>query len=198
MHIIQFFSDISVSKGNLLETLPKWGSIFTVEADITVTKLPSSNWANIFHFTINKNIGNNGDRIPVVLANKDKYFYISTDLNGKVDKGTLKFNYDIGKKYHLKIEQFQKDDKVMYQVMINGKTEYSAENTDPKDFENVKVFASDPWHDAFTSEYGILENFKYSWPEGKQITENILKMDFRELKTKGDTTIRSPCTHFCL
>ena len=81
------------------------------------------------------------------------------------------------KKYHLKIEQFQKDGKIMYQVMINGKTEYSAENTDPKDFENVKVFASDPWHDAFTSEYGILENFKYSRPvEGKQITENILKI----------------------
>merc|ERR1711993_183386 len=89
---------------------------------------------------------------------------ISTDLNGKVDKGTFKFNFDMYKKYHLKIEQFQKDGKIMYQVMINGKTEYSAENTDPKDFENVKVFASDPWHDAFTSEYGILENFKYSQP----------------------------------
>ena len=157
----------------MLETLPKWGRLYTVEADITVNKLPSASavWANIFHFTINKNIGTNGDRIPLVLVNKDKYFYISTDLNGKVDKGTLKFNYDIGKKYHLKIEQFQKDGKIMYQVMINGKTEYSAENTDPKDFENVKVFASDPWFTSFTSEYGILENFKYSRPvEGKQIT----------------------------
>ena len=171
----------------MLETLPKWGRLYTVEADITVNKLPSASavWANIFHFTINKNIGTNGDRIPLVLVNKDKYFYISTDLNGKVDKGTFKFNFDMYKKYHLKIEQFQKDGKIMYQVMINGKTEYSAENTDPKDFENVKVFASDPWHDAFTSEYGKLENFKYSRPvEGKQITENILKMDFREFKTK--------------
>ena len=178
---------MTVSKGKLLETLPKWGRLYTVEADITVNKLPSASavWANIFHFTINKNIGTNGDRIPLVLVNKDKYFYISTDLNGKVDKGTFKFNFDMYKKYHLKIEQFQKDGKIMYQVMINGKTEYSAENTDPKDFENVKVFASDPWHDAFTSEYGILENFKYSRPvEGKQITENILKMDFREFKTK--------------
>ena len=61
----------------------------------------------------------------------------------------------------------------MYQVMINGKTEYSAENTDPKDFENVKVYVSDPWYAPFTSEYGYLENFKYSRPfEGKKITEN--------------------------
>ena len=36
---VHFFSAISVSGGNLLEILPKWGSVFTVEADITVTKI---------------------------------------------------------------------------------------------------------------------------------------------------------------
>ena len=39
VHKSIFFSAISVSGGNLLEILPKWGSVFTVEADITVTKI---------------------------------------------------------------------------------------------------------------------------------------------------------------
>ena len=39
VHKVGFFSAISVSGGNLLEILPKWGSVFTVEADITVTKI---------------------------------------------------------------------------------------------------------------------------------------------------------------
>ena len=68
-------------------------------------------------------------------------------------------------------------------MLVDGNTIYSGENTDPKDFENVKVYVSDPWYASFTSEYGLLENFKYYQPvEGKQMTENnILALQKKNL-----------------
>ena len=46
---------MNVMKGKLLETIPKWGKVYTVEADITVTKRPSNlsgtqNNISIFNF----------------------------------------------------------------------------------------------------------------------------------------------------
>ena len=159
-----FIIVIVVSKGNLLETLPIWGRFYTVEADITVTKIPDASWTNVFHFTKEENVANYGDRIPFVNINKAGYFYISSAVSG--DKNYAKYFYfDVGKKYHLKIQQIQGDSKIIYEVLVDGNTIYSGENTDPKDFQNVKVYACNPWDEgAFTSEYRLLENFKYSRP----------------------------------
>ena len=46
---------MNVMKGKLLETLPKWGEVYTVEADITVIKRPltlsdTQKNINIFNF----------------------------------------------------------------------------------------------------------------------------------------------------
>ena len=156
----------------MLETLPKWGRLYTVEADITVTKMPTGS-INIFHFTQNGNgaYGVYGDRVPYVNIYKNGKFYIDSAVSGNTCTRT--FHFDLEKKYHLKIQQFQRDDKIIYEVLINGKPIDSVENTEPKDFENVKVYVSDRWYASFTSEYGYLENFKYSRPfEGKKITEN--------------------------
>ena len=166
---------IIVSKGNLLETLPIWGRIFTVEADITVTKIPEASWTNVFHFTKGENVGDYGDRIPCVTISKSGYFYISSAVSGFIDYMPKKFYFDVGKKHHLEIQQIQSGGKIIYEMLVDGNTIYSGENTDPRDFQNVKLYVSDPWHDAFTSEYGMLKNLKYSRPiEGKQMTQNSL------------------------
>ena len=141
-----------------------------MEADITVNKIPSGRgygWTNIFHFSNN----GEGDRFPAVYIHKSGYFWISSmpaNLNKQV-------NFVIGQKYHLKIQQFQSEGKTIFEVQINGKTEYSGEHggTQIKEFDNVKVYVSGPWNPwSFTSEYGLLENFKYCQPvEGKQMTQ---------------------------
>lgn len=158
-----------------METLPIWGRFYTVEADITVTKIPDDSWTNVFHFTKGENLANYGDRIPSVWINKGaEHFYIASAVSGNKDYKKT-FDFDVGKKYHLKIQQIQSGNKIIYEVLVDGNTIHSGENTNPKDFENVKVYVSDPWHDAFTLEYGVLENFKYSRPiEGKQMSENSL------------------------
>ena len=68
---------------------------------------------------------------------------------------------DVGTKYNLVVQQFEEEDAVMYTIELNGVTIHSVENTEAKDFLNVKVITGD------ASEYGILENFKYSGAKGK-------------------------------
>ena len=161
---------MTVSKGKLLETLPKWGSIYTVEADISIKEIPMRGMTNIFHFTQSANFGDIGSQIPMVSIIYG-YFYICGDINI-----CLTVNYDLGKKYHVKIQQFKSwRKKTIYKVQINDNIEYSGENTDAKDYENVKVYVSDPWHhDAFTSDYGVLENFKYYVADEANLTTRLV------------------------
>ena len=149
----------TVTKGQILETITKWGSTFNVEADITVIKQPNQP-KNIFHFTQNLDNTKYGDRIPTVLLLKDGNIRICSAING--DKNFCKgFKYELDTKYHLKIQQFRQNEKTIYNIIMNDNIIYSGENKQPKDFDNVKVYVSDKWYDPFTSEFGLLENLQY-------------------------------------
>ena len=163
---------MDVRKSKLLKTIPKWGNFYNVEADITVNKMPSIEWTNVFHFSQNGNIDVYGDRIPAVFIHKAGYFHICSGVNGNKD-----FSKDVpfvlGKKYNLEIQQKKENgkkihgiqienDKTIYEIKINGKIILSTENKKPRDFDNVKVYVSDPWHNAFTANIGILSNFQDS------------------------------------
>ena len=143
-------------KGQLLKTLPKWGPIFHVEADITVTAIPTETFTNIFHFT------QYGDKNPAVFIDKNGFFHICFGING--NKNSVKhFKFEINKKYHMVIKQYEENGKIFYKIEMNGKSIHSIENIEAKNFANVKVYACSPWHNAFTKKYGLLENFKFDF-----------------------------------
>ena len=48
----------------------------------------------------------------------------------------------------------------MFEIEIDGKQEYSVENMKPQEFENVKLYTSNPSHIPFTSDIGLLENLQ--------------------------------------
>merc|ERR1712141_220064 len=179
------YKAISVSGGNLLETLTKWGSIFTVEADITVTKIveesvvkndPKANWMEVFSFTAGTNpwLGKTKHLLPIPTVgicsgyngksgqSFSRYIFINVPLNGK--KLIEKFKFDLGKKYHIKIQQFKdnQDEDTILKIEVNDKIIFLGKNTAPSEFNNVKVYVSDPWLYPFKSEYGKLENLKYT------------------------------------
>ena len=58
----------------------------------------------------------------------------------------------------------------MYEIEIDGKQEYSVENMKPQEFENVKLYTSNPWYIPFTSDIGLLENLQVE--QGKVNTKN--------------------------
>ena len=155
---------MNVVKGQILATYPEWGHFYRVEFDITVNAFPTK-WFNVFHFTIKKNIGNYGDRAPAFWISKDEnggHFNVVSAVSG--DNGhAFDFQIELEKKYHFVIRQFEDHDgKVTYEIEIDNEVKHSVPNDQAWDFTNVKLYVSDPWHQAFSSEHGILENLRIS------------------------------------
>ena len=163
------FSDtgdqVIVVKGQILTNYSEWGHFYRVEFDITVNVIPE-NWLNVFHFTkSNNNIKDYGDRAPAFWIRKDGYFYVASAVSG--DKNHwFDFQFELGKKYHVLIRQFEDhDEKVIYEIEIDNEVKHSVPNNQALDFTNVILYVSDPWHDPFSSDYGILENLNL-WQSG--------------------------------
>ena len=158
---------MSVTQGQLYKTFLKWGHIFQVEFEITVNALPTDNkGANVFHFTQNSDNSAYGDRIPALWIYKSGYFKICSAVNGKRNY-CIWSKFDLDEKYHFLIQQYVMNGKIMYKIEKNGQSIVSFENKMAQDFSNVKVYISDPWYKPFTSDYGLLENFKISNPIGE-------------------------------
>ena len=89
-------------------------------------------------------------------------FVIRTCINANKNICTKKVPFEIGKKYHLKIQQIKLEEKTFYTIVVNELQVYSEQVFTISNDKNVAVYNSDPSYDAFTSEYGILQNFKYT------------------------------------
>ena len=123
----------------------EWGLEFTIEFDITVTKVPAIR-RNIFHFTIGGNDAQYGDCIPAIfLKAKDRKIEIVSAVNGNQNH-TLSVDYNRKQKHHVVIKQFKEEQRHIYEVAIDGKTVHRIPNEQARNFSNVKLYASDPWN----------------------------------------------------
>ena len=159
-HVAIEMGHVEIKKNQTLEKFSdywlEWGLLFKVEADITVNSLASAQWLNVFHFTIGGNFGDswNGNRIPALfIDNIDKNLHLCFT-------GQFNFNFDLGQKYHILFQQYIFADKVIAEIKIDGNIINSTENNQAKIFPGVKLYIANPWYEAFTSNYGLLENFK--------------------------------------
>ena len=158
-----------VVRGKLLDNLPNWGSVYTIEADITVTKRPvQQRNINIFYFKPSSYTKYADSLMPAVFLSSAKFVICSTDdlyssANEIFYGGFPKeVPFELGKKYHLMIQQIKQNGKTIYTIKVNGNKICSVENFAARTFHCVQVYVSEPSFEAFTSEYGILSNFKYS------------------------------------
>ena len=149
---------MNIVKGQFLKEFLEWGPYFKVEADITVTEVPTDDWTNVFHFTTGENSGSLGSRIPAVWINKDGYLHICTNLVGKTYGICKGYDFVLDKKHHLVIGQFHENGEIIYKIEIDGDNIFSEVNKNPQAFDFVKLYASDPWHTSFATQYGYLEN----------------------------------------
>ena len=150
---------MEIKYNNMVQEIPKWGYQFRVSADVTVDQNSPHLWTNVYHLTKGGSISEYGDRIPALFANRNGYFAISSSVNGNSNHWYI-VNYEVGQKYNIIIQQYQNENgKVMYEIIIDGLLMYSIENQQPKDFDNVKVYVSDPWTYPFN---GWIENFEVS------------------------------------
>ena len=147
----------------LVQTFQEWGPEFHVEFDIVVYKLPTDvNWLNVIRIGNGGNNEKYGDRIATFfLGRENGKFWVSNVLNGQGD------HFDnvvstLNKKSHVVIKQYQKGpagaQNIWTYTKIDDKVLRDQKNDQPGTFQNVMVFAGDPWYPAFTSEFGKVEN----------------------------------------
>ena len=143
----------------ILGKYPIWGQYYRVEAEITMYDLPNATWLNVFHFTENDNCCQLGHRIPALMIHQDGYFHICSGVNDIGDY-CFDYNFKIGNKYHIVIQQKPENyEAVIYKIIVNNQIIHKVQNIQLKEYTDVHVYVSDPWHSPFSSEYGLLENF---------------------------------------
>ena len=157
----------NIEKGLLIEDIQNWDETYSVKFEILVKKLPTSEWMNVFHFTAtNDNCCRTGDRIPAVWIHKDGYFHICTSLNGDHNK-CESVGFELEKTYQVIIKQVRVGTKYWYEIIVDGVSNFKAENKNPLKFSTVSLYGSDSWYDSFTTEFGSLCDVAINQPDGK-------------------------------
>ena len=153
---------LDVSQGNLVSTIDQWGKYFQVSAEIQITGLPTENWANVFHFTTGENNYELGSRIPGLWVNKsNQILYFTSGVDQEKDY-EYSHEFSLGQKYLIDILQIPHGNgEALYQIRIDGNLVHNKTNSNAMDFDNVKVYLSDPWYESFQ---GKLTNFQ--WDKG--------------------------------
>ena len=142
-----------------------WGDLFKIEFSIKVTKLPTTTWANVFHFTAHGNHLRYGDRIPALWINKGGFFYVCSAVSGN-NNYCKNVNFVLGKEYQVTIQQLKESGKYWYEIIIDNVSKLKIENSQAKRFSSVKMYASDPWHNSFPSDLGSISNIRALHGEG--------------------------------
>ena len=138
------------------QVFQNWGRLFTVEFDLTITNA-GSGWTNVFHFTANVDQGHYGDRIPALWIHSAGYFHISSSFNG--GNYYQNFDFELGKMYHIIIQQYKGlTDDYWFEIIIDDESKFKIQNKFQRSFSNVKFYASNPWLDPFSSEFGSIGN----------------------------------------
>ena len=72
------------------------------------------------------------------------------------------YKFIIGQKYHVLIHIYYNEDLkyYFYQLKIDDSTIKNVQVANPREYNNVILYASDPWQTSFTEDFGKVENFK--------------------------------------
>ena len=152
-------SCLNIQQNLLKESFQNWGASYSIEFDIVVNKLPSSQWTNVFRFTAtNGNFGSHGDRIPALFVNNNGFFSFRTSLNNQGDFES-NINFVIGEPYHVIIQHFNDSGQYPYKIIMNDEVKEDKVNNNPQSWSNVNLYTSDSFETSFTSEFGSICNF---------------------------------------
>ena len=138
-----------LKRSSLLGTLPTLGMEWILSFDFRPTDYSFKGWTSLVHMTIGSNSGNYGDRTPAIFFHPTQGMHVTSAING--NKNWVKNVAPpppIGEWTTLSVSQKSSGGKYFYSIQVGGQEIFSVENTQPREFSNVKVYASDPWYTA--------------------------------------------------
>merc|ERR1739844_192003 len=146
-------NEIKLEKNKQLDELPYIEKEFSISFELFLNSYPG---ADVLHLTLGENMAKMGDRIPWVWIRPSKEIHVASAVSG-VPSSAASYPVESGKWIKMEINQKQVDGKYMFEVLINGESKRSDENTTPAKYDNIKVFAGDDWYPAAD---GKIKNLK--------------------------------------
>ena len=144
-------SQTQIKKKNHVATIAKVNMEYAIIMSVMLTGTTSTAWHNVLHATTGVNAAYYGSRIPAVwitynkgsmkfradsaVNNDRKYSYVSPEISKELNTW-----------FTIKISQVKSSNEYKYKIELDGKEMHQVKNTHPKEFQNVKVYVSDPWH----------------------------------------------------
>ena len=136
-------------KGSLLTTLPSLGKEWRVAHELRPTEY-SGEFKNSLHLTIGGSLGDYGDRTPAIWPSTPTggKMFIASAVNGDENYKHWPDRPPVGEWTPIQISQTCEEGKYLYRIVIGGEEVHAVENTEPREFQDVKVYASNPWFEA--------------------------------------------------
>ena len=148
---------LALSKGNLLTTLSALPTEWKVDFMFKPTSVrTTSGYKSILHLTNKeeKNTRSYGGRIPALWISSSGFLHIESASNNTgtnvqtLPRSSWKASSQTGRWTQITITQEILSGKSWYRVLIDGVERYKTENAQDGEFQNVLVYASNPWHSA--------------------------------------------------
>jgi len=143
-------SEITMKYGQVLATLPYIGKQFSISFELFINKFSSQPWQNVLHLTKGENAHEYGNRVPLVAVTPDKQLHVTSAISGGWNGGGNMKGLEQGRWIKVDITQTEMKScggTSVFEVFVDGWRKMMLENNKTETFKNIKVYASDPWHD---------------------------------------------------
>ncbi|XP_047131094.1 uncharacterized protein LOC100215669 isoform X1 [Hydra vulgaris] len=150
-------------KGKLVAEIPKLKKEYLVSFDVYPSKFVAGQHS-VIHFSIGSDLGHYGDRVPGIWFNADGKggLYVSAPINGNFDKFFITNPIGLNEWSNIEISQILRNSVYIYTIKINKEIVFSEINNQVQSFDNVKVYAADPWYDVqngFIKDFFVVNGF---------------------------------------
>ena len=140
-----------ITKNRHMARISTFSKEYVVEMEVMVTKVPTGgNAYNIIHLTADTRTTDYGRYILAIwfrFQDGMTTIIVRSAVNGnKSYKKKIPYKeFDLSKWIMIKVSQTKAGNKYKYTVEIDGKTITDDINTKPQEFQNVKLYVSNPW-----------------------------------------------------
>ena len=128
--------------------IPRVSHLWSLEFEVIALGDQGPNYSNLIHVTNGENNGSPGNRYPGVFVEQGRQrLMINSYVNNNANYGYYSPEEISRENWSkVKIQQFERDAKIIYKVEINDMTVVEVENTTPAEFYDMTFYAADPWH----------------------------------------------------
>jgi hypothetical protein len=140
-------------KNNLIGTIPSLATSYEISFEFyPVTS--GNGWTSLIHLSIGENMRRYGDRTPGIFIRSvdgktiERLHTCAAISGNRIACYSFMGGVPLNKWHQVYISQKLVGSDLVYSIFLNGKLIKSWTNNKPQVFNNVKVYAADPWYPA--------------------------------------------------